>query len=134
VSIDEIKRKYNATNMARHIEKHIRSGRRIEALAELIILCSGIRPSDVIEDVSVVNGEVWLIIYEKKTRRIRYVVLLRSRLLRMLMARSRLIELMIMDFLKIIQLAGYRKRLSEWLKWLIYIINKRRSVLFGFVI
>mgnify|MGYP000306504989 CR=1 FL=1 len=112
VSVSDLRKRYNVTNIARHVEKHIRKCRVMEAFGELIILCSGMRPSDLVEDISVVNGEVWLIIYERKTRRIRYVRFLGSVLMRLLMQRSELINILIKEFLEKLFLAKQGRRLS----------------------
>jgi len=137
VSISEIRKKYNVVNIARHIERHLKDGRELEALAELIILCSGIRPSDLIEDISITrDGEVWLIVFERKTGRVRYVRFLGFTLMRLLRQRSELIDALIREFLERLLLAELeRRRLLErrmlvWLMQLLLVINTRRKAVF----
>mgnify|MGYP005636463729 CR=1 FL=1 len=130
VRVADLMKKYNTTNIARHIEKHLKNGRRVEALAELIILCSGVRPSDVIEDISVVNGEVWLVIYERKTQRIRYVKFLGSVLMQLLLQRSEMIRMLVNEFLEKLFLAKRGRKILDWLRWLLLIINMRRKTIF----
>jgi len=74
VSPKELMIKYNPTNIARHIRAHIKQGEYINAICELIYLGGGLRPSDIIKEVIIMpSGEIVVIVYEKKTRRIRIV-------------------------------------------------------------
>jgi len=74
VTREEIMIKYNPHNIARHIGAHLRRGEYINAICEFLYISGGLRPTDIIKEVIILpNGEIIVIVYEKKTKRIRIV-------------------------------------------------------------